>query len=86
MVPRFPKAQAFLTRFHIPNEEEAKIMGWIDGGTKPEDAAAKWIGEGKGKGSSSRGSPDPVARILPRSAGVRADPCITTCIMRGSLA
>ena len=46
----FPKAQAFLTKFHIPNDEEAKIMGWIDGGMKPEDAAAKWIDEVKGKG------------------------------------
>ncbi|ESZ01987.1 MULTISPECIES: glycine betaine ABC transporter substrate-binding protein [unclassified Mesorhizobium] len=46
----FPKAQAFLTRFHIPNDEEAKIMGWIDGGMKPQDAASKWIGEVKGKG------------------------------------
>ncbi|TIX85145.1 MULTISPECIES: glycine betaine ABC transporter substrate-binding protein [unclassified Mesorhizobium] len=46
----FPKAQAFLTKFRIPNDELAKIMGWIDGGMKPEDAAAKWIGEMKGKG------------------------------------
>jgi glycine betaine/proline transport system substrate-binding protein len=46
----FPKAQAFLTKFHIPNEEEAKIMSWIDGAMKPEDAAAKWIDEVKGKG------------------------------------
>ncbi|TIX47833.1 MAG: hypothetical protein E5V26_01845, partial [Mesorhizobium sp.] len=47
---KFPKAQAFLTKFRIPNDELAKIMGWIDGGMKPEDAAAKWIGEMKGKG------------------------------------
>jgi glycine betaine/proline transport system substrate-binding protein len=47
----FPKAYEFLKRFHIPNDEEAKIMGMIDGdGMKPEDAAAKWIGEVKGKG------------------------------------
>lgn len=46
----FPKAKAFLEKFHIPNDEEAKIMGLIDGGMKPEDAAAKWIGEVKGKG------------------------------------
>lgn len=46
----FPKAQAFLTKFHIPNDEEAKIMAMIDGGMKPEEAAAKWIGEVKGKG------------------------------------
>jgi glycine betaine/proline transport system substrate-binding protein len=46
----FPKAEQFLKKFHIPNEEEAKIMGWIDGGSSPQDAAAKWINEVKGKG------------------------------------
>ncbi|MER9254403.1 hypothetical protein NKI59_21690 [Mesorhizobium sp. M0598] len=46
----FAKAQAFLTKFHIPNDELAKIMSWNDGGMRPEDAAAKWIGEVKGKG------------------------------------
>jgi glycine betaine/proline transport system substrate-binding protein len=47
----FPKAYEFLKKFHIPNDEEAKIMGMIDvDGMKPEDAAAKWIGEVKGKG------------------------------------
>jgi glycine betaine/proline transport system substrate-binding protein len=46
----FPKAEAFFKKFHIANGEEAQIMGWIDKGMKPEDAAAKWIDGVKGKG------------------------------------
>lgn len=46
----FPKAYDFFKKFHIPNDEEARIMAWIDKGMKPEEAAAKWIDEIKGKG------------------------------------
>lgn len=46
----FPKAYSFFQKFHIPNGEEAVIMGWIDGGMEPSDAAAKWIKENTGKG------------------------------------
>ncbi len=46
----FPKAYEFFKKFHIPNEEEALIMGWIDEGMKPEDAAAKWVDANRGKG------------------------------------
>jgi glycine betaine/proline transport system substrate-binding protein len=46
----FPKAYNFFKKYHIPNGEEAQIMGWIDKGMKPEDAAAKWIDATKGKG------------------------------------
>jgi glycine betaine/proline transport system substrate-binding protein len=46
----FPKAYDFFAKFHLPNDEEAKIMGWIDKGMSPEDAAAKWIDGAKGKG------------------------------------
>jgi ABC-type proline/glycine betaine transport system substrate-binding protein len=46
----FPKAHQFLTKFHIPNDEEAKVMSWIDDGMAPKDAAAKWVDATKGKG------------------------------------
>jgi glycine betaine/proline transport system substrate-binding protein len=46
----FPKAYTFFQKYHVPNDEEAKVMGWIDKGMNPEDAAAKWIDETKGKG------------------------------------
>jgi len=46
----FPKAHEFLKKFHIPNDEEAKIMSWIDDGMAPKDAAAKWVDATKGKG------------------------------------
>lgn len=46
----FPKAHAFLQKFHIPNDQEALVMSWIDKGMKPEEAAAKWIDDNKGKG------------------------------------
>jgi glycine betaine/proline transport system substrate-binding protein len=46
----FPKAHEFFKKYHIPNEEEAQIMDWIDNGMKPEDAAAKWIDATMGKG------------------------------------
>jgi glycine betaine/proline transport system substrate-binding protein len=46
----FPKAYAFFQKFHIPNNEEAVIMGWIDGGMEPAAAAAKWIKQTTGKG------------------------------------
>ncbi|MGE0004319.1 MAG: glycine betaine ABC transporter substrate-binding protein [Parvibaculaceae bacterium] len=46
----FPKAHEFFKKFHIPNEEEAKIMAMIDEGSSPQDAAAKWIESVRGKG------------------------------------
>jgi len=46
----FPKAYSFFKKYHVPNGEEAQVMGWIDKGMKPEDAAAKWIDQTKGKG------------------------------------
>ena len=46
----FPKAYEFFKKFHIPNEEEAKIMAMIDEGSSPEDAAAKWIESVRGQG------------------------------------
>jgi glycine betaine/proline transport system substrate-binding protein len=46
----FPKAYDFLKKYHIPNEEEANIMSWIDHGMTPQDAAAKWVNESRGKG------------------------------------
>jgi glycine betaine/proline transport system substrate-binding protein len=46
----FPDAYGFFEKYHIPNEEEAKVMGWIDGGSSPTDAAKKWIAENQGKG------------------------------------
>jgi glycine betaine/proline transport system substrate-binding protein len=46
----FPKAYDFFKKFHVPNSEEAQVMSWIDKGMKPEEAAAKWIDQTKGKG------------------------------------
>jgi glycine betaine/proline transport system substrate-binding protein len=46
----FPKAYDFFKKYHVPNNEEAQVMGWIDKGMKPEAAAAKWIDQTKGKG------------------------------------
>jgi len=46
----FPKAHEFFKKFHIPNDQEALVMSWIDKGAKPEEAAAKWIDANKGKG------------------------------------
>jgi len=46
----FPKAYEFFKKFHIPNDQEALVMSWIDKGAKPEEAAAKWIDANKGKG------------------------------------
>ncbi|KUM25019.1 hypothetical protein AU467_27850 [Mesorhizobium loti] len=42
----FPKAYEFLKKFHIPNDEEAKIMAMIDvDGMKPEAAAPSGSGK-----------------------------------------
>ena len=46
----FPKAHAFFKKYHVPNADAAPVMGWIDKGLQPEDAAAKWIDETKGPG------------------------------------
>lgn len=46
----FPKAYGFFKKYHIPNGEEAQVMGWIDKGMSPQDAAAKWIDANRGKG------------------------------------
>ncbi len=46
----FPQAYTFFSKYHLPNDEEAKVMGWIDAGMQPADAATKWIKENQGKG------------------------------------
>jgi glycine betaine/proline transport system substrate-binding protein len=47
----FPEASKFLLKYHIPNDELAKLMLWlISGGMKPDDAASRWINEVRGKG------------------------------------
>lgn len=46
----FPKAYDFFSKYHIPNKEEGKIMGWIDKGMSPKDAAHKWIAGVRGQG------------------------------------
>ena len=46
----FPKAYSFFQKYHNSNADLAAIMGSVDGGMKPEEAAAKWIKENEGKG------------------------------------
>jgi glycine betaine/proline transport system substrate-binding protein len=47
----FPEAKKFFFKYHIPNDELAKLMLWLTtGGMKPDEAAAKWIKEVRGKG------------------------------------
>lgn len=50
LAENFPKAHAFFKKYHMPSAELAKIMGSIDEGMSPQDAAAKWIDETKGQG------------------------------------
>ncbi|MFJ2982731.1 MULTISPECIES: glycine betaine ABC transporter substrate-binding protein [unclassified Pseudomonas] len=39
----FPRAAGFFGKFWMDNSDVALVMGWIDEGMKPEDAADKWI-------------------------------------------